>query len=157
MAFDKKAFLREKFIPRTDDVPVPELAAYYPGPKDAVWKVRGLTGVELAECNEAADRNKKIGAIVEGIAGGQSKKTTAAIKEMVGASDNTPQDIAKRIAFLVTGSVAPVVDMDLAKKLCQTFPIEFYQITTKIIALTGMGHEPGKPKSSGKAKKSKQS
>ena len=153
MAFDKKLFLREKFVPRTDLVPVPELAAYFPDPKDAVWKVRGVSGVEMAECFEAAEKNKKIGAVIDGIASGQSKKTTAAIKEMVGASGNTPQDIAKRIAFLVAGSVVPKVDVELAKKLCQTFPIEFYQITTKIIALTGMGHEPGKPKGSGKAKK----
>lgn len=153
MAFDKNAFMRDKFKPRTGDVPVPELSSYFPDQKDAVWKVRGVSGVEMAECFEAAEKNKKIGAVIDGIASGQSKKTTDAIKEMVGASNNTPQDIAKRIAFLVIGSVSPKVDQELAKKLCQTFPIEFYQITTKIIALTGMGHEPGKPKCSGKAKK----
>jgi hypothetical protein len=61
-----------------------------------------------------------------------------------------PDDVAKRIEHLVLGSVDPVCTPDLAVRLCETYPVEFYQLTTKILELTGKGQEPGKSKRSGK-------
>ncbi|MDF1577674.1 MAG: hypothetical protein P1P81_04420 [Desulfobulbales bacterium] len=156
MEFDRKKFEQARFEPRTEEVPVPDLAGFFSGlAKKEVpgWKVRGLTGPELGQCNEAAENNRKIGAILEGLVGQSSKEIKAAIKELTGNGEAVPQDIAKRLSMLVIGSVDPAVDRPLAVRLCEYYPIEFFQLTNKITTLTGQGHMPGKPPGSGKAKK----
>jgi hypothetical protein len=155
MKFDSAAFKKAKFTARTEDVPVPDMAGFFTGLKPQeipVWTVRGLTGNELGNCNESAERNRKIGAILEGLVSPSKKDISKAVKDMCGIGDNVPQDIAKRISILVTGSVKPKIDQELAVKICKTFPIEFFQLTTKITLLTGQGHVPGKPRGSGKGK-----
>lgn len=154
--FDKKKFMQAKFEPRTEDVPVPDLAEFFPDLKDGeipVWKVRGLSGVELGHCSEEADRNKNISAIVDGMASSIPKEKTKAVKELLGVGGKVPQDIAKRIAHFEAGSVEPKVDKEFAVRFCKVYPVEFYQCTNTIMKLTGQGHVPGKPKGSGKVKK----
>lgn len=154
MPFDSKKFLKTKFTPRIDEVPVPDLAAFFPDGAKPVWKVRGLTGQELGRANEAAERNKNVAAILEGIASGVAKEQTEAVKELLGVVGSTPQDIAKRLEILVLGSVDPPGALDLAVRLCETFPIEFFQITNRINQLTGQGQMPGKQPPSGETPKS---
>lgn len=154
MAFDAKKFLKTKFTPRTEEVPVPDLAAFFPDGAKAVWKVRGLTGQELGRANEATERNKNVAAILEGIASGVAKEQTEAVKELLGVGGSTPQDIAKRLELLATGSVDPKCPPDLAIRLCETFPVEFFQLTTRISLLTGQGQMPGKQPPSGETQKS---
>jgi len=74
----------------------------------------------------------------------------------VGSSDDMPDDIAYRTEILRYGSVEPAVDYPLAAMLHRSKPIVFFEITNEIIRLTGLGHEPGKVKASGKTKKSGQ-
>ena len=152
--FDAKKFLKTKFIPRTEEVPVPDLQAFFPDGAKAVWKVRGLTGHELGRANEAAERNKNIAAILEGLVSGAAKEQTEAVKELLGVGGSTPQDIAKRLEHLTTGSVDPPCTSDLAVRLCETFPVEFFQLTNRIVQLTGQGQMPGKQPPSGETPKS---
>lgn len=154
MPFDAKKFLKTKFIARTEEVPVPDMAAFFPDDAKAVWKVRGLTGQELGRANEAAERNKNVAAILEGISSGVAKEQTEAVKELLGVGGATPADIAKRLEHLTVGSVDPKCTIDLAVRLCETFPIEFFQITNKIMELTGRGQMPGKQPPSGETPKS---
>lgn len=154
MPFDAKKFLKTKFTPRTVEVPVPDLAAFFPDGAKPVWKVRGLTGQELGRANEAAERNKNVAALLEGIASGVAKEQTEAVKELLGVGGSTPQDIAKRLEHLAIGSVDPKCPADLAIRLCETFPVEFFQITNRIVQLTGQGQMPGKQPPSGETPKS---
>ena len=154
MGFDTKKFQKAKFIHRTEDVPVPDLKEWFGPDEPAVWKVRGLEGSELGYVNETAQRNKNIGAILEGLISSDDQAKIQGVKDMLGMAGNTPEDIARRLEMLVIGSVDPKVEMDLAVKLCKVFPIEFFQLTNKITQLTGQGQTWGKQKGSGEIRES---
>ena len=149
MQFDAKKFLKTKFTPRTEAVPVPDLAAFFPEGSEALWKVRGLTGQELGRVNEAAERNKTAAAVLEAVVSAGDKEKTAAIREMLGIAVNVPPDISRRLALLAAGSVDPPCTEELAVRLCEAFPVEFFQLTQTITRLTGQGHMPGKQPPSG--------
>lgn len=149
MGFDSKKFLKMKFTERTFPVPVPDLKEFFADGTEAVWVVRGLTGQEVGRSAEAADRNKNIQAILAGLTSDTSKEKSEALRNLLGVGANTPADIAKRIEQLVAGSVDPKCTSDLAVRLCEVFPVEFYQLTNKIIELTGQGQVPGKQNPSG--------
>jgi len=153
MAFDQKLFMKTKFTAREEAVPVPELKAFF-GEDEPVWTVRGLTGVELGLANEAAEKNKNISAILEGLLSQTTKEKTEAVKELIGTTGKTPQDVAKRLEMLMVGSVDPEVDLEFALKLCECYPIEFFQLTNKITRLTGKGKVPGKLPGSGETQPS---
>jgi hypothetical protein len=148
MKFDAKKFLKTKFVKRTFPVSVPDLRDFFHEGEEAVWTVRGLTGQELARANEAADRSKNMATILSALSSDVSKEKETAVKELLGLTKGTPADISKRIEHLVLGSVDPECTQDLAVKLCETYPVEFYQLTNKIMELTGQGQMPGKPKPS---------
>jgi len=149
MPFDSKKFLKTKFTPRTADVPVPEMRDFFPEGAMPVWKVRGLTGQELGRAAEAADRNKNMVAILEGLVADSAKDKAEAIKELLGIGGVAAPDIAKRIEHMSIGSVDPPCAPDLAVRICEVYPIEFFQITNKIVELTGRGQTPGKQTPSG--------
>lgn len=154
MSFDVKAFKRAKLQPRTEDVPVPGLSAFFKEGETATWKVRGLSASEYAKAEDAARRVKDLVAVVKSMAREQEK--IAEIRDALGLGDAVPAEISKRMEMLVIGSVQPACDLDTAIKLAQYFPIEFYQLTNHITRLTGAGAEVGKSQPSGKEKMSKQ-
>ncbi|WP_136247932.1 hypothetical protein [Halomonas borealis] len=163
MEFDISKFTSTSFTPREEDVPVPDLAAFFSGTpekdesgnaKPPLWRVRGLTGAELAKANEAVQMNRNRVAIAEALAAGKDQQLTEALRELIGNGDAVPDDTAKRIEMLTIGSVSPGCTGQLAVKLAEAFPIEFTQLTNKIMQLTGLGGEPGKPKRSSGTKKS---
>ena len=154
MSFDIKKFKKAKFQTRTEDVKVPDLAAFFGDGEAAVWKVRGLTGQELGRTKEAAAKNKNLSAMVEAIASSSKNEKVQGIKDALGLGDEIPQDIAERVEQLVTGSIEPGCDTDLALLICERFPVDFYAISNKILRLTGKGMEPGKPNGSGKTPES---
>lgn len=148
--FDAKRFMSQQFVHREEDVPVPDMKDFFPEGEPAVWRVRGLTGQELGLCNQAAERNRNMEAILEGVASAAGAKKSDAIKKLIGGRDDTPDDVVKRMEMLIIASIAPECDLQLAVKLCKIFPIEFYQITTAIGKLTGMGQTAKKkPTASG--------
>lgn len=148
MGFDAQAFLAEKFEPRVIDVDVPDLKPWF-GDSPPVWKVRGLTGDELGRINEAVERNRNVGSLLEGLVAPGHAEKVRSVRELFGVGDKVPDDIVKRMEILITGSMDPVCDMDLAIRLKDNYPIEFMQITNKILWATGKGRVPGKLKGSG--------
>lgn len=154
MAFDAKKFQKTKFTARIEGVPVPDLKEFFQEGEAAVWKVRGLTGQEVGRAAEASDRSKTLAAIVEGLTAEASRDRTAAVKGLLGLGGDTPADIAKRIEHLVIASVDPKCTVDLAVRLCEVFPVEFYEITNRIMLLTGKGQMPGKRQPSGATEES---
>lgn len=150
MGFDAKRFMQERFEPRKESIPVPFLKPFFEKDETPVWKIRGLTGPEYGRVNEAPGRNAAIAQIAEELFSGISKKQAAAIRSLVGGTENeTPEDVAKRLEMLVIGSVDPECDLELAIKFCKVAPIQFWNVTNRISILTGQGHVPGKQKPSG--------
>jgi len=157
MQFDADKFASAAFKRREEDVPVKDLAAWFKGTKEGevpVWRVRGLTGEELARVNEASARNRNKNAVIDALNSDKSEKVTDAIRELIGTGSSVPDDLARRIELLTMGSVAPECSHQVAVKLAEAYPVEFYELTTKITTLTGMGSEPGKPKRSSNAQTS---
>ena len=148
MAFDTNAFMASSLEHRTEAVPVPGLKKWFPDDEEPTWTVRGLSGSELSRAIEAEAKQNKlstlVGALVEG------KPQSERIKEVraaLGLTGDVPGEMAKRLEMLAIGSIAPKVELNTAVKLATNFPIEFYSLTNKIIALTGMGAEPDPGKS----------
>ena len=150
MGFEAKQFLKTKFVHRTEDVPVPDLAAYFSDGAKAVWTVRSLTGQELGRVKETPDRLKKMSGILSGLMSSVTKEVKESIETVLGGGTlETPDDIAIRLGQLVTASVEPKCTLDLAVRICEVAPVTFYQLTNRITILTGQGQEPGKQKPSG--------
>lgn len=146
--FDAQRFLQTLFAARTAEVAVPDLRAWF-GPDDApVFIVRGLTGEEVARANEAADRAAKLRAALEALADAGAVRREA-VATVLGTGDDVPDDLLKRYEHLIAGSVEPAIDREIALKLFREFPIVGYQLTNKILELTGMGADPGKSPGSG--------
>ena len=146
--FDTQRFTQTPLAPRTASVAVTELTHWFSPDEAPVWIVRGLTGDEIARANEAADRTAKLRAAMEAMlqAGSARKDAFAAL---LGTSDDVPDDLLKRYEHLIAGSVNPPADRELAIKLFATYPVVAFQLTNKILELTGLGADPGKAPGSG--------
>jgi hypothetical protein len=147
-AFNNKAFMRQQFENRTHDVPVSELVAWFDEDADPIFTVRGLTFEELSKADAAADNSATMLNLVASLSTKDGKAIAEGIKDAFGVGQETPTNMIKRINHLVMGSVQPEIDEQFAVKLASTFPVEFTQLTNKIVELTGKGFLPGKAKSS---------
>ena len=146
MSFDLERFRGTALVPRQATVPVPDLAAFFADDAEPVWTVRGLTGEEIARCNEAQARHATITAAVQALANSAAAKsdTVDALQSLIGYGTDVPEDLAKRFDHLTFGSVAPAIDRALAVKLFAAYPIVAYTLTNKILELTGLGPDVGK-------------
>jgi len=152
MGFDKSKFLKAGFVPREADVDVPALKDFFPEGSPAVWKVRSLSGHEIAKINEKIDNASKIRALMEGLVSAKTDDQKDAIAALVGNTDGTPTDAIRRIQYLMAGTVSPdpkTIDQDFAGRLLEYFGVTFYAITNKILELSGRGYIPGKKSPSG--------
>lgn len=153
---DLQKFMSAQATARETDVPVPELSSFFEKGKKRVWRVRGLTGIELGRCRECRDRHETVAAMVKAIAG-EGDKASELQKALGLADGEVPKDVSERIEVLAIGSVDPVIGderRDVILRLVELYPVTFYTLTNKIQNLTGAGAELGKPKSSGKTRKS---
>ena len=146
MTFDLERFRGASLAPRQATVPVPDLASFFADDADPVWIVKGLTGEEIARCNESNARHATIAAAVQALANSAAAKadTVEAMQALIGFGTDVPEDLAKRFDHLTYGSVDPVIDRALAVKLFASFPIVAYQLSNKILELTGLGPDVGK-------------
>jgi len=149
MAFDIDKFGQANFSHRTMDIKVPDLKHFFEDDEEAVWKVRGLTGHELAKVNEAIKLNRDVDSIFSGIASELHSERIDSVKEVLGLGDNSPDDLVRRISALRMGSVEPAITQEISVKLADSFPTTFYLLTNKIFELTGEGKTMGESKASG--------
>lgn len=148
MSFDTKKFMAAQFEPRTAEVHVPGLGAWFEDPGEGyVWTVRGQTANEIAQAMDAGTKHKNLDAIIKAIAANKSQIDE--LKKAIGVETDTHGEIIKRLEQLVQCSIKPVITLDVAVKLGQTRPIEFYQLTNEILRLTGLGMDVKKPRPSG--------
>lgn len=156
MGFDSSKFLNAGLRPREEDVSVPELKDYFESGDSPVFRIRGLTGHEYGAAEETARNWKNYRSLLEKLLSPKTDEQAAAIASLVGIGDKqTPQEIIRCLAWLKCGCVNPVLDDDLASRLCSFFPAVFYRIAARINALTNMGHVPGKASASGESPESK--
>lgn len=147
-------FLSAALVPRELEVETPELAGVlFDDGEKPVWTVRGLTAAELGRAKQASEEGlDTVKALVQAMAGDGDK--AAQIRKAFGlGDDDVPQNISYRIELLTAGSVSPALgtpNRDVAVRLAETFPTTFYDLTNKILNLTGQGAVLGKPKRSGK-------
>jgi len=158
--FNKTKFIKQQFIQRVEEVEVNSLHKWFDlsetdrkwfsassqeksalikagiEPSICYWCVRGLTGSEVANVMSVTEKTRTLSTLVEAIS---NKSNVDDIKEAIGIGTDTPLDIAKRLEQLVYGSVDPVMSHDVAIKLAENFPVEFYVLTNTINKLTGLG------------------
>lgn len=143
--FNASGFMQAKLTPRTNSVPVPALADWFGGDAaSAAWTVRGLTGNELARVNEAEQRNRKESALIEALADGSKSEIVGEMQRVLGRTNDTQPDIARRLELLTLGSVDPECSEELAVRLCERYPVAFYELTNAVLELTGRGSETEK-------------
>jgi len=145
MGFNIEKFNNAKFQHREAVVKVPDLADFF-GQDDAPeWKLRGLTGHEMAAVREAAKAAVNIDEVVGKLLQGSAAAKADAVKEALGVPTEagTPEDLVRRIHMLKYGSIDPACDQRMAVKLADSFVIVFYQLTNKITELTGLGKRLG--------------
>lgn len=149
--FNVQKFMGEKWLPREQDVRIPELAPFFPEDAEPVFRVRGLTGTELANVQEAAQRNRDVAALVEGVLSPDNAERIAALRDVMGIGDKVPDELAKRMAMVEAGCVSPRLDMPTVVQLFRVLPVDMYNLANTISSLTGAGHVPGKAQPSGDA------
>jgi len=147
--FDLEKFSQAQFTPRQEEVSLPALGDFFDG--DPIWVVRGLTANEIARANDSAARNTHVDSMIKAITSASKSKQVEEFRKAFGVSDDVHDEIIKRMEHLVIGSIEPKIELPIAVKLPETFPIEFYDLTNKIMRLSGMGMEVEKPKPSGEA------
>lgn len=150
---DVNRFKNTKFEKRTEEVKVPALKDFFKKGEKPVFKVRGLSGPEMAEVHAAVDKYKNIGKLLEGLLSEDIKAQVEAIKESMGVTEKTPVDLVRRLEMFKLGMVEPKVDAEFTLKYAEHFPIDFYHVTNRISNLSGRGSMPGKPHPSGKTQK----
>ena len=147
--FNVEKFTKARFEHRTERVEVPALAEFFTpdddGKVDAAFTVRGLTFEELARAENQADNTDTVRKLLEQFSSSNATAKSAALADALGYGEDVPRQQVIRKAHLVIGSVEPPIDEEMAVKLANTFPIEFKQLTNKILELTGKGQvTPGK-------------
>lgn len=146
MSFDLERFRHAALAPRQAAVPVPDLRFFFPEGADPVWVVRGLTGEEIARANESNQRSGLIAAAVQALANAASAKAdqVESLQTLIGYGTDVPADLAKRFDHLTFASVDPAIDRETAVRLFAGYPIVAYQLTNRILELTGEGPDVGK-------------
>ena len=144
MPFDIERFEHTKMQRRTEDVPVPDLAAFFEEDEPRVWTIQTLTAAELCRCNEAKERAGAVGNILEAVSL-VGREQIDALRKALGMTKDVPGEIAKRVQLLVEGSVMPKVTHSQAVLLSERYGTDFYMITNKILILAGSGFDLVKP------------
>ena len=153
--FDLAKFRNTDFKRRTQEVPVPELAHFYPKDKKdkkgkkapvPVWLCQNMTGDELYRMREAVERNKDIDKTLSALAAGQGAEVA---KEALGVTKNVSDDLARRLEVLVAGTVDEDFSKPDAVSLAKEFPLVFDKLTNAIMLLSGQGAKPGGKNGSG--------
>jgi hypothetical protein len=119
------------------------LKMFFDEGEEPVWEVRGLSSNELNRAIEAKNRHGSIETILKAISNNADQ--ASAIRKAIGIAQDTPGEIAKRLEMLTMGSVTPAIELPVAVKLAESFPIEFLTLTNEIISLTGQGFDIVKP------------
>jgi hypothetical protein len=138
MAFDAKAFSKAAFEPRTADVCIEELKDWFGG-EAPIFRVRGLSGIELAQALEAAQTSQSRAELAEALLDGTDGAKVEAVKDAFGLGKGVPDELIRYHELVIRGTVEPKLTRDVSVKLAERFPVDHKQLALKILALTGQG------------------
>jgi hypothetical protein len=136
-------FSDTQFEARREEVPMPCMVDFFEKDVEPKFIIKGLNAIELNASIEANLKQKNVDNIIKAIS--SDKDQVESIRKTLGVSNNVPGEIAKRIETLVSGLVFPAFNHAMAVKFAETFPVEFFDITNRILHLTGMGGSHVKP------------
>lgn len=140
MGFDADKFKLTQYSDRTAEVPVPELKKFFGEDDKPIWVVKCIGSNEISIANEARDANKNVNEFIASMASDSAKEKVAAAKKLLGVpGDDVTGDVARRISMLVSGSVDPVCDQELAVRISTFHPTVFFRLTNRILSLMGEG------------------
>lgn len=143
-------FKQANFEQRTATLPVPTLAAFFDKDEKPELTVRGLTGFEVARARERVTQNTAISELIEKIVGTKASTKIEGLQQALGLSEDVPSDLVYRIAICEFGVSSVDLEQEDCVKLANTCPETFYQLTSRILELTGMGQvPPGESNASG--------
>lgn len=149
MPFDADRYINTKFVPRTFDMNVPMLKEFFDEGEKPIFRLQGLTGQEIGQCKVAPGTMKDVRALMDGLMSSASKEKADAVKDLFGINDVTPDIVIERLEQFKRGCVDPVINDEVARKICHDFGVKFWEMTNKILELSGLGFEPGKQVPSG--------
>ena len=138
MPFDARAFTKAQFEPRLGDVIIPELRDWFDG-DEPIFRVRGLSGIELAQALEAAQTSQSRAELAEALLDGTDGAKVDAVKEAFGLGKGVPDELIRYHELVIRGTVEPKLTREVSVKLAERFPIDHKQLALKILALTGQG------------------
>ncbi len=151
--FNTSAFMKHGIFSQRDaevDVKGSVLAEFFTDGAETVWKVRGLVADEIARSAESSEMYKKADAVVKALSTDNDSEITKGVQKLLGTGSDVHTDVVKRQEHLIYGSISPMVTKQMAVRIAEVAPAEFYEITNKILELTGLGQIAGKSKPSGK-------
>lgn len=157
MGFDIDKFKQAQFEFREKEVPVPNLKSFFDKNEKAVFKIRNLTALEIHRSRQAVLDAVDLEGIVERIAGGTAKDKIMAVVESLGFGDGLPDSYVRNLRVLQYGTLEPELDLELCKKIADSYSTTFEMLVKEIERITGLGKtvkELGESKPSGKTPKS---
>lgn len=150
MPFDIDRFTRDApyITPSTRDVRVEELKHWFPEGEEPIWKIRGLTAVEIWQSSDVEGRSKMMIDIAKAMVASAGSDRVEALLEIIGNPANAPIDLARRFDWLMYGSVSPKISREQSVLLFATFPTLAADLSVQINQLTNAGPDLGKVPSS---------
>jgi hypothetical protein len=141
---DINRFMNSRFEDRTEDVDVPELKEFFDEDKKPVWKIRALSGVEYGKIQELLEADEAIVEMLRKITSKDSESVADGILNYLGRNEEVSKDTKRRYHILIKGSVDPEIDITFAVRLAENYCMTFYNLTNRIVNLTGKGKKLGK-------------
>ena len=142
MGFDVKRFMSAKFEDRLGEVKAPQLRTFFGEGEEPVFKVRGLTGEEIAHVRKAMKTAVDQEELVRQLMSQNARSKAGAIMEELGlAGDSVPEEYVRHIELIRRGSVDPDLmnDRDVIVKIGREGATTFWALGDKILSLTGLG------------------
>jgi len=133
------------------------MAEFFDDDEDPDWVVRGIDAIELEMMKEDVRSNPKISKEISAGSKGVPDEAVEAIKVIFSvaskvANRKVPDTYVMNLSLVAMGSIAPEVSKQQAAQLAKRHPVQFAEIASKVLELTGLGSETaGKSKNSGRA------
>ena len=147
--FNAIMFERAIYEPRTEELEIELMAAFFPEGEKPLFTVRGLTADEVARTNKAVENGKTAEALIKALACSDQEGLVDGLKAQLGYGDAVDGEVSRRIELIIYGTVSPKLPRELIVKISNTMPTVFYLLSNKITDLTGQGQVTGKQTPSG--------
>lgn len=142
--FNVEAFRNANLKTREKSVRVDLLPdAFFADGAKKEFKLRMLSGNELAQCNEAVKLASQTKEVIEKMLSGHDKDRVKAFCDASGFSDAVKPDTVRKMNILKYAIVEPELTFEDIVRMQQFFPVVFNSLAIEAVELTGLGAELG--------------